>query len=57
MLVSSSGIESLIGAGANIINLNKLDGITYMHEVSYNDHMFVAVTERPYVYFIERILR
>ncbi len=40
LFVLSKGIESLIGAGAEIINLNYSPGKDFYHEVSYQDHTF-----------------
>ncbi len=57
MPVMPQGIESLIGAGARIINLNELsEENLYIHEVLYEDHHFIAYGEKPYIYVIEKRL-
>jgi len=58
MLVTLSGIESLIGAGARIINLNRPSvGNKYVHEVLYEDHLFITSSAKQYIYTIENSLQ
>lgn len=52
--VYPEGIESLIGAGARIKNLNwKTGNEDYYHEVEYKSHTFISTTSEPYVFSIE----
>lgn len=52
------GIESLIGAGAEIIKINypQITG-GFIHEVAYREHRFIAVTDEPHFYTINAFLR
>ena len=51
------GIESLIGAGAEIIQLNVRSSKQYLHQVVYKEHSFISATEEQVVYAIEAQLR
>lgn len=47
------GIESLIGAGAKIQNLNRPQhGGSYFHEVVYKNHIFISITNEKFAYSI-----
>ncbi len=58
MLVTLHGIESLIGAGAYVINLNRpSERNKYIHEVLYEDHLFTTSSAKQYIYTVEKRLQ
>lgn len=55
--VTVFGIESLIGAGADVLSLNIPFSNNYYHEVIYKEKTFNSFTERPVVYIIDQSLK
>jgi len=53
------GIESLIGAGAEIIRLNESrgEGSALVHEVLYQGQMFITTSGKPFAYTIDFSLK
>ena len=60
--ITPEGIESLLGAGAEIIELNNFPGIlprpkAYRHSVTFGGYTFVARTDEPYAHIVSAVLR
>ena len=57
-LAAPKGIEALIGAGAEIIELNVPSGDNhYLHAVRYEGHQFIAGTSEPFAPTIQACKR
>jgi len=53
-IISLEKMTSLLGAGAEIFNLNssQVDGNPFLHEVIYESHRFLATSKEPYAPYI-----
>ncbi len=54
--ITPRGIESLIGAGAQVIELNNNDSNlrpNYSHEVIYKNFRFISSTDKPIIFSID----
>jgi hypothetical protein len=56
-IISPKGLESLIGAGAQIKSLNISQGRSYYSKVIIEGINFIAFSEKPIIYEISEALR